>query len=373
MPTPSAHRPGQDARGRPPLYITRKFPPSIGGMETLAATVWTALRTTDERSVLVAHGGSVALTPLWLPWGVARLLAHLLRRDVGAVLCGDVALYALIGPVLRACRVDHVVMAMGLDVTYDRALYRRIALPGLRRAPRVLAISRSTADAVRSAGVDPGRVVTLRLGLPDPGVTGAERAAARAGLRRDLGVAADAPVLTTVGRLVPRKGVAWFTAEVLPSLPPDVHYVVVGDGPDRAAVEAAAERSGVRGRVHLLGRVDAPARARAMRAPDVFVQPNGPVPGDMEGFGLVVLEAAMQGPLVVAAQLEGLADAVEDGVTGDLLPPRDAAAWIGALDRLLADPAGLAERAARACAACIERSSIEAMGAQIGAELHLGG
>ena len=359
--TRSADR-GADA---PLVFITRKFPPSVGGMETLAEAVWNGIRSTSSDPVLIAHGGSVPATALWLPGALLTLCRRILSGRVGTVLCGDVALYAIIGPLLRWRRVPHAVMAMGLDVTFDHPLYQRIAMPGLRRAPAVLAISEATAEAVRGAGVPADRVEVLTLGLQAPVVDDDEIDTARAELRRSVGLTPDSTVLSTVGRLVPRKGVRWFTAEVVPQLSADVHYLIAGDGPDREAIEAEVTRLGLGERVHLLGRVSDAERDRLMRGADVFVQPNIPVPGDMEGFGLVAIEAAMQGSLVVASSLEGLIDAVDDGVTGELLPAQDATAWSTHLEELLADPDGRRARAQRYRLACTKRSSLEVMAQQL--------
>jgi phosphatidyl-myo-inositol dimannoside synthase len=349
---------------RPALYITRKFPPSVGGMETLAENVWRAVRTIDPDAVLIAHGGSVPSTAWWLPGALIRMCALAVRRGLAVVLCGDVALYAVVGPLLRVLRVPHAVMAMGLDVTFPHSVYRRLALPGLRRAPMVLAISEATAQTVRAAGVDPDRIHVVGLGISDPEVDDAARSAARQGVRTSLGIGPDEHVLATVGRMVPRKGVAWFTEHVLTSLPPDVHYAIAGDGPERPLVEGLVERLGLGSRVHLLGRVDDAQRDQLMRGADVFVQPNIAVPGDMEGFGLVAIEAAMNGSLVVAADLEGLQDAVSDGETGDLLPSGDAGAWTAHLTALLHD-SGTPARAECYRVACVRRSSFAVMVEQL--------
>jgi glycosyltransferase involved in cell wall biosynthesis len=333
-------------------------------METLASNLWRAIRSIDPDAYLIAHGGSVRSTAWWIPGAVTRMTTLLARRRVSVTLCGDVALYVVIGPLLRLFGVPHVVMAMGLDVTFPHPLYRRLALPALRRAPLVLAISDATACAVRSAGVDPDKVAVIALGLPDPGVDDTTRSSSRAALRASLGLEVGEPILATVGRLVPRKGVAWFIEHVLRCLPPTVHYVIAGDGPDRAHVLALVNRFALEDRVHLLGKVDDERRDQLMRGADLFVQPNIAVLGDMEGFGLVAIEAAMNGSLVVAADLEGLADAVSDGETGELLPSGDAAAWIDHLTALLEDPATPA-RAARFRTACVERSSTESMTEQL--------
>ncbi len=356
---------------RPPLFVTRKFPPSVGGMETLAAGVWRTLRAGVPDARLVAHGGANRELPRWLPRAVATTAALAARRRVGLVLSGDAVVHAALSPVLRALRVPHATMVMGLDVTFAHPVYRATVLPWLRRAPLVVAISEATAEAAVGVGVPRGRVRVLRLGVEVPAVTAEDRAAARERLLGDLGLGDDAVLLLTLGRLVRRKGVRWFVEEVLPALPPSVVHLVAGDGEEREAVLAAAARTGVQERVRLLGRVDDATRERLLRGADLFVQPNVRVPGDMEGFGLVTVEAAVRGTPVVASALEGILDAVVDGSTGTLLPPEDAPAWREALRALVADRAALAARAGREGAATRERYGEEAMGAELAGMLGL--
>ena len=322
---------------RAPLFVTRKFPPSVGGMETLAEGVWDALRTLDPRSRLIAHGGSNRALPLWIPLAVLRVLVRTLHDRPSVVLTGDALMAAVLEPLLRLARIPHATMVMGLDVTFDNRLYRAVVLPRLRRIGSVMAISRATADACLEVGLRPANVHVVPLGVAVPPVGEQDRAAARRRLDTRLGTTPDDAVLLTLGRLVRRKGVAWFVSAVLPSLPDSVHYVVVGSGPDEQAVRDAVAAAGVADRVHLLGRVDDAQREDALRGADVFVQPNIPVTGDMEGFGLVVIEAAQRGTLVVASELEGIRDATVDGVTARLVAPQAAPDWIDALTPLIGD------------------------------------
>lgn len=347
------------------VFVTRKFPPSVGGMETLAAHLWTALRHGDDTAVLIAHGGSVPATVLWLPSAVAKLLVLIARGRVGTVLCGDVALYAVLGPLLRLTRTPHAVMAMGLDVTYDSALYRRVALPGLRQAPAVLAISEATAEAVRDAGAAADRVSVVRLGIPAPEVAEGSKQAARRELEAQLGLEPGQAIVVTVGRLVARKGAAWFAGQVLALLGPEVHLVVAGDGPERDAVDSAAREAGVADRVHQLGKVSDEQREVLMRGADLFVAPNVEVPGDMEGFGLVAIEAAMRGTVVVASELEGLRDAVSDGRTGYLLPSGEPHVWAETISALLSDRHELVVTADRFRSESVQRNSLEVMHQQL--------
>lgn len=317
------------------LFVTRKFPPAVGGMETLAAETWRALEGEPDARLL-AHGGTNRTLWRWLPGAALTTRRTVGRGDVDCLLLGDTLATALLVPLLRrGARPRIVSMVMGLDLTFDRWGYQRLARHGLRACDRVLAISESTAALAVGLGVAPGKVEVVRLGVHAPEVVPSERVAARHALDQLTdGRTSGVPLLGTLGRLVARKGHQWFVRSVLPDLA-NVHYVVAGSGPELPLVQQAAAASGVSDRVHLLGAVDDDGREVVLRGVDVFVQPNIRVEGDVEGFGLVAIEAAMRGTPVVAARLEGLADAVEHERTGLLVAAGDAGAWRSVLGELL--------------------------------------
>ncbi|HXF97668.1 MAG TPA: glycosyltransferase family 4 protein [Gaiellaceae bacterium] len=325
-------------------------------MQTLSASVWRALAGAPG-SALIAHRGSNRSLPAWLPLALARLVARALARRPGLVLAGDALTHALAYPLARALRARTAVIVHGLDVTYRNPLYRLLVSPALRRADTVLANSRATAAEAIRVGVPAERVHVLRVGIDAPVVGEAERRAARAALVERVGATGADILMLTLGRLVPRKGVRWFVENVLPELPPHLLYLVAGDGPEAANVRRAVRGRGLEERIRLLGPVNDEERERLLRGADLLVRPNVPVPGDMEGFGLVTVEAAVRGTLVVASALEGLAEAVVDGVTGVLVPPGDAEAWRRTLTAVASDRARLSERAAAFQAAARERYS----------------
>lgn len=349
------------------LFVTRKFPPAVGGMERLAADVWATLQAAgDGRHVLVAHPGSQRTLPFFLVRAIIAVAGRA-GRDAD-ILCGDVVLYLLLRPWLRLFRRRHAVMAMGKDVVWSPRWYQWAVRRSLPHAPLVLAISEATAAEVLAVGVAPDRVRVVRLGVEPPALA-PDRASARRAARA-LAQASDGDILLlTLGRLVRRKGVAWFAEHVLPGLPEHVVYVVAGDGEDAARIREAVRRSGRSDRVRLLGVVDEETREALMRGADVFVQPNIAVPGDMEGFGLVAVEAAMRGSLVVAASLEGLRDAVVDGETGFLVPSRDPERWIAILTELAAHAPTLEAIAGRFARNCRETYDRESMGRLLAAHL----
>ncbi|QYG92254.1 glycosyltransferase family 4 protein [Iamia sp. SCSIO 61187] len=129
----------------------------------------------------------------------------------------------------------------------------------------------------------------------------------------------------------------------------DIMCTLVGDGPDRDALEERAERAGLAGRVRITGRVARPEVVAVLAEADVLVAPSvASTDGRREGLPVVVLEAMAVGVPVVASRLSGIPEAVEDEVTGLLVPPGDPGAVAAAIGRVLDDPVAAEARVERA-------------------------
>ncbi len=149
-------------------------------------------------------------------------------------------------------------------------------------------------------------------------------------LRTRLAGSPDRQLVFTAARLSPLKGLDVLLSAA--ALVPEARFVVAGEGPERAALEARAEALGVAHRVHFLGaRDDVPD---LLAACDLFV-----LPSRVEGLPLSVLEAMAAAKAVVATRIGGTDEVVIDGETGILVPPGDAAALASAIGTFLADPA----------------------------------
>jgi len=333
------------------LYVTRKFPPVVGGMEVLAARVWDAIASTGRQPRLVANRHGNRHLPWWLPWAAVQTAWHIARRRVDLVVAGDPVVLVVVQPFARLARIPTAVVLHGLDLTWGPRAYRSIVLRAVRRCAVSISISEATSDAAVQLGADRSKIHVVRPGLsaPRPEPTTADAAAAA---RATLRVGPDDIVIVTIGRLVRRKGALWFAQNVLPHLPSHVHFAVAGAGPDLEELQGLASTSPARERLHVLGKVDDATWEILMRGADVFVQPNIKVADDMEGFGLVTIEAALRGTWVVASGMEGILDAVIDGVTGQLLTPGDTDTWVAELTALAADPARLNILGASAAVAC---------------------
>lgn len=227
----------------------------------------------------------------------------------------------LVAYVLRlVTRVPYVVTVHGADAyTLRGRLAARVKRAVLGRARAVLPVS---ADIARTLDLDP-RAPVLRMGVDT------------AAIRRAVGGRRPEPGLVVyVGRLADKKGVDVLVDAV--ARVPEVRAEIVGDGPDRAALEDRARRLGVSDRVRFRGRqpksevLGALARAEAVAIPS-----RVGAGGDMEGTPVVLCEAMAAGVPVVASDLGGLGECLVDGKTGLLVPPGDVGALAAALRKVV--------------------------------------
>ena len=239
-----------------------------------------------------------------------------------------------------------VVSIHGGDVLYtavrDRTGARTVAR-NLAAAQLVLANSQGIAELAHAHGARDTRVVHLGTDLPL-----AQRPARRDGRAPNQGQAgrAEAPSLVTVGHLVARKrhGDVLRALAVLEPRHPTLRYAIVGDGPERGALEALAARLGVGARVDFLGQLPHAEAVAAARRCTLFVMPS-----TEEAFGVAYIEAMAAG--VPAIGCRGEPGPEEIAAAGDgfvLVPPGDIERLTQRIDELLSDPHRLREVAQRA-------------------------
>jgi glycosyltransferase involved in cell wall biosynthesis len=129
-------------------------------------------------------------------------------------------------------------------------------------------------------------------------------------------------MILSVGRIVERKGFHWFVTNVLPKIvmeERDVVFLLAGEGPFKGTIEKSIINAGMRKHVILLGKVDNETLRLLYNSSHVMVVPNIPVEGDIEGFGVVVLEATSCGLPLVASGTEGIREAIVHGENGFLV------------------------------------------------------
>ena len=248
----------------------------------------------------------------------------------------------LVGPVTwilsGIAKARSVVFVHGLDLVVDNWIYQRFFVPFLRRHDRIVANSQNTRRIAIDKGCESARVQIVHPGSTIPLKPVPEETTS---FRTSLGLE-NCKIVLSVGRMVRRKGLAEFLEEAWPRivvLQPDAILLVVGDSPDNALLQDpkgaqrlvnAIERCG-KDTVRFLGSVEDDVLWNCYATADVLVFPLIRVKGDVEGFGMVAIEAAASGTPTVAFPVGGVVDAVADGVNGTLVPEGDYRAFADAV------------------------------------------
>jgi teichuronic acid biosynthesis glycosyltransferase TuaC len=272
------------------------------------------------------------LAPFLLYWGARRAVRRLLAEGFAFDLIDAHYFYpdgiaaALLA---REFGKPVVITARGTDINLiaEYRLPRRMILWAARQAGGVVTVCAALKTRLVELGADAAGIRVLRNGVD----LDRFRPRDRAGARQAYGVDGAAPVLLSVGHLIPRKGHE-LVIEALARLP-DARLLIAGDGLERGALEQLARQLGVAARVRFLGRVAHEALAELYSAADVLV-----LASSREGWANVLLESMACGTPVVASNVWGTPEVVADTAAGRLVAERSGAAFATAVTRLLASP-----------------------------------
>jgi glycosyltransferase involved in cell wall biosynthesis len=353
------------------LFCNYEYPPLGGGGGVVMAALARQLALRHEITVLtsracglpaqsIERGVRVVRAPVffrrelavanfpsmfaYLPTGFARGVQLGRNRAFDVVNTHFVVPTGPLGHALaRWHRLPNVVSVHGGDL-FD---------PSKRSSPHLHAPLRSAvrwllcrADAVVGQSRDTVRHVTELYGVRrDVGLIplGIERPPPVAhASRAQFGVPEDAFVLVTIGRLVARKATTRLVDTLAATSLRDTHLLIVGDGPDREAIQQRAAERGIANRVHLLGQVSDAEKHAALAVADAFVTTS-----QHEGFGLVFLEAMAFGLPIVCYDRGGQTDFLKHGETGFVVHLNDESAFTAAMLELHADAASRREFGAR--------------------------
>lgn len=324
--------------------VSRNFPPLSGGMERLVHQLYLGLTKNHDVRLLgpagceaYAASGSevratrVSPTPVFL---LVTFFKGLYSRITGGASDIVIGGSGLVGPVVvvlaKLSGARSVLLLHGLDIIADSRIYQMMFVPFLRMADAAICNSRNTARLATKYGVPKERITII-----NPGVELPQTTVSREDSKQRLDCAGQ-KVLLSVGRLMPRKGLAEFIANSLPQvIAADSAWLllIAGAEPDNAlnrpresvleSIQGVIAKHDLQEQVRLFGHANDEDLAILYAAADVFVFPLIEMQGDVEGFGMVAVEAAAYGTPTVAFDCGGVADAVMDGASGALIAAGD--------------------------------------------------
>ena len=344
------------------LLVTNDFPPKVGGIQSYLWELWRRLPPDDFMVLTSPYDGAGGFDrqqpfqvrrtpePVLLPSPLMTRRVRRLASEFGAeaVVLDPAVPLGLIGPELG---LPYAAVLHGAEVTVPGRLPVSRQLLGhvLGHAGLLVAAGGyPEAEGRHAMGRRPHPpVVQVPPGVDVERFVPVNRDAAR----RRLGLPTGVPLVVSVSRLVPRKGMDTLVdaAAIVARSHPDVVVAIAGAGRDRQRLDRRVAAAGAP--VRMLGRVPDADLPDLYGAADVFVLLCRTRWGglEQEGFGIVFLEAAAAGTASVAGRSGGAAEAVDDGVTGLVVdPPDDAEAAAAAITRLLGDDALRAEMGAAA-------------------------
>lgn len=334
------------------LVVTQDFPPLTGGIQSYMGSICQNLHPLCERLCVVAPGSSSEVaTDSGRPFPVRRIRIHtswlalpLLSQlpEIVRMERATHVLYAQWFPALAGIRLPREVKQ--ISIAHGRELLKNplgrlgLALSGsvLRRMDAVIPNSRATANLL-PRGIRPERIHVVHPGvdcsaLRPPTRSDMERFRSRQGL------SPNTPVVTTLARLVARKGIDTLIESVgiLRARMPEAKLLVGGSGPDMPRLAEMVRRSGLTESVKFVGRIPTEDMSSFFGV-GVFALLSRQTATDVEGFGMVLAEAQACNAPVLAARSGGMPEAV-GADAGIIVEPDSAFQAAKALETLLSDP-----------------------------------
>ena len=337
------------------LYITRKFPPSIGGMQVQSYQFYGNLSKEND-VILISWGHSQVFLPLFIFFAFLRSVIALATSKIDIVQLGDFVLSPL-GALLKLLfNRPTFTISHGRDSAYKNLLYDSLVVKSAKKLDKVICVSENMKGRFLLRGLADEKLEVIPNGISVDDFNRPE--AKREGLISELescyGIRLEKrKIIFSASRLVGKKGIKEFIEEIfikIACMPEEAVFLIAGEGPEKERIAQAIERLGLGNRVYLLGSVrhNSNFYKALFGVADVFVMPNIKVEDDAEGFGVVALEAALMGVPVVAYDVDGISQAIHNNENGILVDEGDKDSFLERVSFLLKDNSSRQERVDRA-------------------------
>ena len=345
------------------IFLIRKHPQSVGGVQRHSARLsegFSQIYKVDKINWYGPEWGA----PIYFPVFYQRAI----RNGAHLVHCDD-AVTALIGAKIRENSSKKVIATVhGLDVILPIQWYQNRLKKALGNLDKIVCVSRATAAEVINRGIPPEKIAIIPNAAEKIQRTYQRNDSTYARLKELTGYDfKDKIILYSLGRPLKRKGFDSFAASVMPYLPDDFIYVVAGPKPKIPSwintfkpifppqtFHKLLLASGCYSchnemvqlsknpRIIYINEINDEIRNLLFAVSDLFIMPNRTIEGDMEGFGIVALEASARGVPVVATGIEGITDAVIDGRNGYCVAEGDFRGMAEVIAGLINNPQKLA-------------------------------
>jgi glycosyltransferase involved in cell wall biosynthesis len=317
------------------LFIARTYPPLVGGMERFAEDFYTHLSNHADVKLIANRIGKKHIVFFFFKV-LGFLFLNAAKFDI--IHFNDAILSPLIPWIRLFSKAKITLTVHGLDVIYAKFGYQRIIIPFLRMADKIFPVSHYTKLQCLDRDIPEEKLHIIPNGL-DFSIVEPCQDEVKDQLLAKIGFELhNKTILFSIGRLIRRKGHAWFIENVLDHLPEHYVYLIAGDGPEYCRIQGLINALSLHKRIVLFGYVTDKEKNCLFEMADIFIMPNIKDANDQEGFGIVLLEAGSYSLPSVASNIEGIKDAVLPGETGMLVNEKDTSGYIHAITNMSIDP-----------------------------------
>lgn len=347
------------------LFVSHKYPPATGGMEKQSYELIHEMSQLTQVHAIV-YDGRESRFKFFSQLGkrIRRLVQD--NPGISIIHYNDGLLGAFSMLHRRHENLKKAVTLHGLDVVFPGLIYQKLIFPRFNSFDLIVAVSNATAAACKARGIAAEKIVVINNGVDAAPKVNQSRAEVEQLLSQKYHADISGKrVLVAIGRPVKRKGFSWFIRNVMPLLDKDFVLLLIGPVQNntkgfqlllrflpyfiKVRVELFLGTPSDEAEVTRLIKIPNCKLIRMGKLPSedidailgtahAFIMPNIEVAGDMEGFGLVCLEASIRGAKVFASASGGIPDAIINGRNGTLLPPGHIVSWVCALNQIHVGP-----------------------------------
>jgi glycosyltransferase involved in cell wall biosynthesis len=348
------------------LFVTQKFPPSIGGMETQCYELYKGLSKDYEIILYKLEKESERI--LWhitLKSNVKKLLGQ--HKDITHVYINDGLTGLAASAVKSVSSAVTIVTLHGLDVVFPNFWFQKnLKSNHNSNVDYSIPVSHATKNELINRGVNSERITVVPNGvdLALCEIPQQDSFLQDFSKRYNIDITKK-KLIISIGRSVRRKGFSWFLKNIVPDLDDDSLYCIIGPiqkklmfyrilkfvlpgflfrqielggiGLDQIEINKLLKDPNIASKAVQLGKVSHNDKIQLLKHAHVFVMPNIRVFGDAEGFGLVALEAVMCGAPVIVSGIEGITEAIHDGKNGVIVDSESTHQWKKALKEVTVD------------------------------------
>lgn len=349
------------------LFISHKYPPSIGGMEKQSYELVTCTEKYHKvHKILLNKEEENVVVFFWkLKGRVKKILQE--NPSIDIIHLNDGLMGYFCFWLQEYTKIPVAITFHGLDIVFPNKWFQNSVVPRFRKFDAFVSVSTATYHECLNRKFDKEKMYVVPNGVDHDLIDlEVDTGRIKSDFKDKHGIDLDTRhIIVSLGRPVVRKGFSWFLEHVLPRLDDNVLFVMVGPNAankpkplwkkvfpkkwiyqinlflglisDDEKIMELIQKSDIKNKVIRTGAIPFDEVMGLLGLADLFVMPNVKVEGDAEGFGLVALEASLRKTPVLASNMEGITEAIKDGKNGYLLPSGNVDAWSEKIKMLLAD------------------------------------